>query len=120
VPPRFLTRPVVPALILWGFILLAGFLLIDLYVMPRIAGQFRPVTTVPLVVGLDAEAAADTLRTHGLRFAVDSAGEHSPRVPRGRVLTQTPDSGAVVKQGRRVWVKLSLGRERIVHPGRGR
>jgi beta-lactam-binding protein with PASTA domain len=118
--PRFLTRPVVPALLLWGFVLLAAFLLIDHYLMPRVAGQFRPVTAVPLVVGLDSEAAADTLRAHGLRFAVDSAGEHSRRVPAGRVLSQTPVSGSVVKQGRRVWVKLSLGRERIIHPGRDR
>jgi beta-lactam-binding protein with PASTA domain len=60
------------------------------------------------------------LRTHGLRFAVDSAGDYSRTVPAGRVLSQTPDSGAVVKQGRRVWVKLSLGREPIIHPARGR
>jgi serine/threonine-protein kinase len=88
--------------------------------MPWAAGRFRPVTTVPHVQGLASAAAEDTLRTHGLRFAVDSAGDYSRTVPAGRVLSQTPDSGAVVKQGRRVWVKLSLGREPIIHPARGR
>jgi beta-lactam-binding protein with PASTA domain len=118
VPPRLLTRPVVPALLAWALILLAVFLVADLFVMPWAAGKFRSVTTVPFVRGLDTTAAADTLRAHGLRFAVDTAGDYSRNIPAGRVLSQTPDSGAVVKQGRRVWVRLSRGREPIVHPVR--
>lgn len=119
VPPRILLRPVVPALLLWAAVLLAFFLVADLFVMPWVAGRYRPVATVPLLRGLAPEAAADTLRARGLRFAVDTATDYSPRIAKGRVLTQTPDSGAVVKQGRRVWVRLSLGREPILHPVRG-
>jgi hypothetical protein len=120
VPSRLFTRPVVPALILWGFALLAMFLIVDLYVMPWAAGKFRPVVTVPSVAGLRPEAARDTLGERGLRFAVDTAGDYSRLVPAGRVLAQTPDSGSRVKQGRRVWVTLSLGREPAVFPVRGR
>lgn len=119
VVPRFLIRPVVPALMLWFAALLAVFLVADLFVMPWMAGRFRPVATVPLLRGLEPDAAADTLRARGLRFAIDTASDYSPRVPKGRVLGQMPDSGAVVKQGRRVWVRLSLGREPILRPARG-
>jgi beta-lactam-binding protein with PASTA domain len=118
--PRFLTRPVIPALLIWGVILLAVFLIADLSVMPWAAGRFRPVTPVPFVGGLDTVSAADTLRVHGLRFAVDSTGDYSRVIRKGRVLSQTPDSGAVVKQGRRVWVRLSRGPEPILRPSRGR
>lgn len=119
-PPRLFTRPIIPAIILWGIAVLALFLVIDLSVMPWAAGRFRPVVTVPSVAGMKPDVAKDTLRVRGLRFAVDTAGDHSRLIPAGRVLSQTPDSGAVVKQGRRVWVMLSLGREPTVYPARGR
>lgn len=116
--PRFLLRPVVPALLGWGGFLLVVFLVADLFVMPWVAGKYRPVAAVPYLVGLDTLAAADTLKARGLHLVIDSAGDHSRTVPAGRILLQTPDSGAVVKQGRRVWVTLSLGRERVIRPAR--
>jgi beta-lactam-binding protein with PASTA domain len=116
--PRFLLRPVIPALLGWGGLLLIVFLIADLFVMPWVAGKYRPVATVPYVVGLDTLAALDTLKARGLHLMIDSTGDHSRTVPQGRILQQTPDSGAVVKQGRRVWVTLSLGRERVIHPAR--
>jgi beta-lactam-binding protein with PASTA domain len=118
--PRFLTRPVVPALLAWAALGLVVFLAADLFVMPWAVGRYRPVTTVPYVGRLDTIAAADSLRAHGLRFAVDTAGGYSLYVRAGRVLSQTPDSGSVVKQGRRVWVQLSRGREPVIRPLRGR
>jgi beta-lactam-binding protein with PASTA domain len=99
--------------------LLAIFLAADFFVMPWVAGKFRAVVTVPLLRGLDPEAATDTLRVRGLRFAVDTAADYNRTIPEGRIISQTPGSGAVVKQGRRVWVRLSLGREPILRPSRG-
>ncbi len=118
-PPRFSTRPIVPAILLWGAVLFSAFWVADLFVMPWMAGKFRPLATVPSVRGLEPAAAADTLRARGLRVAVDTAGDHSSVIPEGRVLSQIPDSGAVVKQGRRVWIQLSRGREPILRPRRG-
>jgi beta-lactam-binding protein with PASTA domain len=118
VVPRILLRPLVPALLLFAAALFAVFLVADLFVMPWVAGKFRPVATVPFLRGLEPEAATDTLRARGLRFAVDTAADYSRSVRKGRILSQTPDSGAVVKQGRRVWVRLSLGREPILRPSR--
>jgi beta-lactam-binding protein with PASTA domain len=117
--PRFLTRPVVPALLAWGGFLVAFFLIADLFIMPWAAGKYRPVATVPYVVGLDSLAAADTLKARGLLLMIDSTGDHSRTIPAGRILQQAPDSGSVVKQGRRIWVTMSLGRERVITPTRG-
>ena len=119
-PPRFLTRPFVPAFLAWCGLFLIAFFVVDWFVMPWAAGRFRPVTTVPYLGRLDTVTAARELHDRGLRFAIDTAGDYSRSVPKGRVLSQTPDSGSVVKQGRRIWVQLSRGREPVLHPQRGR
>ena len=108
--PRWLIRPVIPAFILWLVALLAVFLIVDLSVMPAFAGRFSKTVTVPRVVGLTIEDAEDTLKVHGLRFAVDTLTDYSRVIPKGRVLAQRPDSGAVVKAGRRILATLSRGR----------
>ncbi|MCD6025332.1 MAG: domain containing protein [Fibrobacteria bacterium] len=108
--PRWLLRPVIPAFLFWLLALLAVFLVVDLSVMPAFAGRFSRTVTVPSVIGLSVEAAEDTLRAHDLRFAVDTLSDYSRTIPKGRILSQRPDSGAVVKAGRRVWAGLSRGR----------
>ena len=108
--PRWLTRPLIPAVILWLLGMLAIFLLVDLSIMPAFAGRFSKTVVVPSVEGYEIERAEDTLRAHGLRFEVDTLSDFSRTIPRGRILSQRPDSGAVVKSGRRVWAMLSRGR----------
>jgi beta-lactam-binding protein with PASTA domain len=108
--PRWLVRPIIPALLIWGFFLLVVFLIVDLSLMPWLAGRFAETKRVPSVIGLEVKAAEDTLKRHGLRFGIDTVSEHSNVIPKDRVLSQTPDSGSIVKDGRRVWVVLSRGR----------
>jgi beta-lactam-binding protein with PASTA domain len=62
------------------------------------------------VIGFEVGQAEDTLRAHGLRFSVDTISDYSRVIPRGRILSQRPDSGSVVKGHRRVWATLSRGR----------
>ena len=108
--PRWLIRPVVPALLIWALILLILFLIVDLSVMPAFAGRFSQTVRVPSVIGLEVKQAEDTLQAHGLRFSVDTLSDFSRVIPRGRILSQRPDSGSIVKGGRRVWATLSRGR----------
>jgi beta-lactam-binding protein with PASTA domain len=108
--PRWLIRPVVPAFLIWALILLIVFLIVDLSVMPAFAGRFSKTVRVPSVMGYEVRQARDTLRAHGLRFSVDTLTDYSRVVPRGRILSQRPDSGSIVKGGRRVWATLSRGR----------
>ncbi len=108
--PRWLIRPLVPAFLFWLLALLALFLVIDLSIMPVFAGRFSKTVTVPSVIGLEPAQAEDTLRAYGLHFSVDTLTDYSRVVRRGFILSQRPDSGSVVKGGRRVWVILSRGR----------
>lgn len=108
--PRWLLRPVIPALILWSLALLAIFFIVDVTIMPAVAGRFSKTVTVPSVVGMETGPAADTLKAHGLRFAVDTLSDYSRTIPKGRILSQRPDSGSVVKGDRRIWATLSRGR----------
>lgn len=108
--PRWLLRPVIPAFLFWLAGFSALFLLVDLTIMPAVAGRFSKTITVPSVIGMDVEPARDSLEAHGLHFSVDTLTDYSRVIPRGRILSQRPDSGAVVKSGRRVWVTLSRGR----------
>ena len=108
--PRWLIRPVVPAFLIWLLALLAIFLVVDLSIMPAFAGRFSKTVHVPSVIGLEVEQARDTLKAHGLRFGVDTLSDYSRVIPKGRVLSQRPDSGSVVKGGRRIWAILSRGR----------
>ena len=108
--PRWLVRPVIPAFIIWLLALLAIFLVVDLSIMPLFAGRFSKTEIVPSVIGMEPAQAEDTLRAHGLRFSVYTLSDYSRTIRRGRILTQRPDSGSVVKGGRRVWAMLSRGR----------
>lgn len=111
-------RPFFTALAIWICSLLVLFVLVDYLIMPWVAGKFRATVEVPAVTGLEVEAAADTLNARGLSLAIDTAaGEYDMLVPRGRILSQIPEAGALVKEGRRVWVGRSLGREPFVVPG---
>src|SRR4051794_3962442 len=65
----------------------------------------RPVKVVDLI-GKDADLATRTLRKAGL--AVDVARENSDSVPEGDVMSQTPNSGTLVK-GDKVRLVVSKG-----------
>src|SRR5262249_25544446 len=72
-------------------------------------------TTIPKVVGLSRAQAERTLASSGL---VLDEGEHSfsSDVPAGRIMSQAPAPGALVRRGWRVRVADSLGPQRVVIP----
>jgi beta-lactam-binding protein with PASTA domain len=72
-------------------------------------------TTIPKVVGLSRSQAERTLAASGL---VLEEGEHyfSSDVPVGRIMSQAPAPGAMVRRGWRVRVADSLGPQRVVIP----
>jgi len=116
--PRWLLRPVIPALILWLAALLVAFFVVDWFIMPAVAGRFAKTITVPSVIGMEPAEAEAALKTRGLQFSVDTLTDYSRVIPRGRILLQRPDSGAVVKADRRIWVTLSRGRAGAPGPAR--
>jgi beta-lactam-binding protein with PASTA domain len=113
---RFFARPFFVALLLWTGVGLAVYLIVDFVGMPYLAGKFTGTVHVPAVVGAKPDQAKSLLEQNHLEYKVDSLGEFSADIPKGKILSQYPLSGTEVKKGRRVWVKISKGSKRIELP----
>jgi beta-lactam-binding protein with PASTA domain len=81
----------------------------------RIALRAREVP-VPKVVGLEFSEAGRTMDTAGLTLKVDDNHPFSDTVPAGRIATQDPAAGVVVRRGRGVRVWMSAGSRSSVVP----
>ncbi len=66
---------------------------------------------VPSVVGLDKDAATDTLKAAG--FKVDTDYDYSNDVPEGDVISQTPDGKSKAKKDDTVKIIVSRGTQQV-------
>jgi beta-lactam-binding protein with PASTA domain len=80
----------------------------------RFAIHGRQVS-VPKLVGLTPDEASRTAEEFGLSLKVDRQF-YSATIPAGKIVSQTPDSGAQVRRGWRVLVAESLGPMRVSPP----
>jgi beta-lactam-binding protein with PASTA domain len=113
---RIFSKPFFLAFLLWILIVAALYLLTDLLFMPYLAGKFKGTVKVPILVSLPPEQAKDILGKNGLIYMLDSTGDYSTDVAAGKILSQYPIDGTVVKKGRRVWVKISKGFKSVELP----
>jgi beta-lactam-binding protein with PASTA domain len=113
---RLFSRPFFVAGMLWLILLATFYLLADYLIMPSLAGQFKKTVPVPVLVGLSPTAAQKQLEPLGLKGMLDSTGDYSQDIPAGHILSQFPVSGTVVKQGRRIWIKISKGFKAVEVP----
>jgi serine/threonine-protein kinase len=81
----------------------------------RVALRAREVP-VPKVVGLEFAAAGQAMEGAGLTLKVDDSRPFSDTVPAGRIATQDPAAGLVVRRGRSVRVWMSAGSRSSVVP----
>ena len=88
-------------------------LLLDNLIMPWFVSS--PETTVPQVVGLQVSEAINTLEADGFEPLVSDTS-YGLQVPVGAVFFQKPDAGAVVKEGRTVYLFVSGGMKTIQVP----
>ncbi len=98
---------------LWCAIFVAFFSLMNWVVMPWYVHDGGTVT-VPDVVGLQASAARDVLDTAGLQLEI--GGTKSSKLAPNTILSQNPEAGSIVKHGRRIYMVLSGGAERVQVP----
>lgn len=112
----FFSRPFFAAAFLWLVLLVAGFFLLDRLLMPYVAGRFKETAEVPALSNLTPQEAEKALEDRGLRLMLDSTAEYSPTVGAGRILQQSPEPGTEVKEGRRIWVKVSKGLQAVEIP----
>jgi len=90
------------------------FLLMNYVILPWYVNHGSRLA-VPAVVGLPLEEARRTLRTTGLE-PVEAEIRPDPSHPAGTVVTQNPSGGAIVKEGRRVYLTVSGGEIRVTVP----
>ncbi len=98
---------------LWCGILIGFFILMNWVVMPWYVHDGGTVT-VPDVVGMDSSEGRAVLDTAGLQFEL--GGSKSSKLPPNTILAQNPEAGSVVKHGRRIYMILSGGTEKVQVP----
>jgi serine/threonine-protein kinase len=81
----------------------------------RVALRAREVP-VPKVIGLEFSEAGRAVEAAGLALKVDDSQPFSDTVPAGRIATQDPPPGLVVRRGRSVRVWTSAGSRSSVVP----
>ena len=81
----------------------------------RVALRAREVP-VPKVIGLEFAEAGRAMEAAGLALKVDDSQPFSDTVPAGRIATQDPAAGLVVRRGRGVRVWMSAGSRSSVVP----
>ena len=69
---------------------------------------------VPSVVGMTQSQAEETLKAENLR--VEIAETYDENVPAGKVVSQTPEAGKVVKENRLITIYVSKGAETFAMP----
>jgi len=104
-----LTRKILYTLL--GFVIFI--LLLDNLIMPWFVSS--PETTVPQVVGLQVSEAVNILEADGFEPLISDTS-YGLQVPVGAVFFQKPDAGAVVKEGRTVFLFVSGGLKTIQVP----
>ncbi|MFZ1728934.1 MAG: PASTA domain-containing protein [Bacteroidota bacterium] len=92
---------------------------IDSVIMPIIVHSSSEIT-IPDVTGKKANIAIDILLEAGLEPQVHDTMPH-PKIAPGNVVLQNPVAGAVVREGRNVYLSVSGGEAYIIMPNlRGR
>lgn len=89
---------------------LVGFFVVDRKVMPKVVGVHRDVLPAPDVRGMEYEAARNKFYGVGLLTEVRTR-EFDDSVAEGKVLSQYPDPGEMVKKGRKIALTVSRGPE---------
>jgi|WetSurMetagenome_2_1015567.scaffolds.fasta_scaffold212056_2 eukaryotic-like serine/threonine-protein kinase len=94
---------------------IAGIVVIDAFVMPRIVGIDRGMVVVPDVKGLALEEGREKLFKAGLLTEIKSR-EYDSKLPLDAIINQAPEPGEKVKKSRRILVVVSKGEEFAVVP----
>ncbi len=106
-------------LFLYPFGFIVFILLLNYIILPFIVKHGKTLN-VPEVVGLAADSAKLVLASHGM-VAVEAETRHDPDYPSGTVSNQNPPAGAIVKEGRHVYLTISGGEVEVFVPSlRGR
>ena len=88
--------------------------IIDYFVMPPIVHSIN-VVKVPNITGLTLSNADPVIRESKLRIA-EVREVYSETVPKGQIISQLPFAGSEVREGRRLYIAVSRGIEKVMVP----
>jgi len=88
--------------------------LIDSCVMPPYVHSIATIK-VPNITGLSLKNADDIVKNSKLRVA-DVREVYNEKVPKGYIISQLPFAGSEVREGRRLYITVSRGIEKITVP----
>lgn len=88
--------------------------LIDSCVMPPYVHSIATIK-VPNITGLSLKKADDIVKNSKLRVA-DVREVYNEKVPKGYIISQLPFAGSEVREGRRLYITVSRGIEKITVP----
>ncbi|MCX7930253.1 MAG: PASTA domain-containing protein [Chlorobi bacterium] len=94
--------------------LIVSIAIFDQFIMPLMVHS-RSTITMPNVIGMPTERAISLLQKHGLSVR-EIREQYDTTQPAGRVVLQSPYSGAAVREGRRVYLVASRGDEIVRMP----
>lgn len=103
-------------LVISGFISVFVLLvfLLDSIVLPLVVSR-NDIITVPNVENLNAEDAKEAIIKSGL-IVQGISEQFNDKIPAGVVITQLPFGGTKVKEGRRIYLTVSKGKETLRMP----
>ena len=87
---------------------------VDQVILPWIVSM-TPTVTVPNVVGMQVQQGTVIMQSTGLNVA-QVREQYSDDTPPGMIMSQLPYADAIVKEGRRAYITVSKGVERIRAP----
>ena len=97
------------------FIILFSILwIIDSFVMPPYVHAIK-VVKVPNITGLTLSKADPIIRDAKLRVA-EVRDVYNETIPKGRIISQLPFAGSEVREGRRLYITVSRGIEKVLVP----
>ena len=97
------------------FVILFSFLwIIDTFVMPSYVHAIK-VVKVPNITGLSLSKADPIIREAKLRVA-EVREVYNETIPKGRIISQLPFAGSEVREGRRIYITVSRGIEKVAMP----
>jgi serine/threonine-protein kinase len=97
------------------FIILFSILwIIDSFVMPPYVHAIK-VVKVPNITGLTLSNADPIIRDAKLRVA-EVREVYNETIPKGRIISQLPFAGSEVREGRRLYITVSRGIEKVLVP----
>ncbi|HRP02038.1 MAG TPA: PASTA domain-containing protein [Candidatus Kapabacteria bacterium] len=107
-------KPYLIVLSIFTLLLIIVLLIFDKILMPNLVFD-KAIVDVPSLVGMKLEDGINKLNQSGLEYKI-SGQLYSEKYPENIILSQTPQNGIQVKEGRTIYLTISKGNQKVEVP----